>query len=176
MVSPTSASASAQFLPTSIGEPGAELEVALADDLGALSSSVPTHPASPKFHRRIQSAKSSFCCSCLPLCAGCAIDLCCALSVCSSGRPALAAQDDVTTQNATSGYNGVFITGPASNPLSFLNGAAGRTTGNPAPYDFHDFAPATYLDEKLPNWIDVQAEERFRYEAYDNSTASSWRQ
>jgi hypothetical protein len=81
----------------------------------------------------------------------------------------LAAQDDITTQNSTSGYNGAFITGPASNPLSFLNGAAFRTTANPAPYDFHDFAPATYLDEKLPNWIDVQAEERFRYEAYDNN-------
>jgi hypothetical protein len=62
----------------------------------------------------------------------------------------LAAQDDITTQNATSGFNGVFITGPASNPLSFLNGPAGRTTANPAPYDFHDFAPATYLDAKLP--------------------------
>ena len=86
----------------------------------------------------------------------------------ASGRP-LAAQDDVTTQNGTSGFNGVFVTGPASNPLSFLNGAAGRTTGNPAPYDFHDFAPATYLDAKLPRWIDTQAEERFRYEAYDNS-------
>jgi hypothetical protein len=87
----------------------------------------------------------------------------------ASGLP-LAAQDDISTQNAASGYNGAFITGPASNPLSFLNGAAWRTTGNPAPYDFHDFAPATYLDEKLPNWIDVQAEERMRYEAYDNSS------
>jgi Alginate export len=84
--------------------------------------------------------------------------------------PPLAAQDDITTQNATSGYNGVFLTGPSSNPLSFLNGAAGRTTANPAPYDFHDFAPATYVDGKLPNWIDVQAEERFRYEAYDNNS------
>ena len=86
----------------------------------------------------------------------------------AAGRP-LAAQDDLTTQNATSGYNGVFVTGPASNPLSFLNGAAARTTGNPASYDFHDFAPATYLDAKLPHWVDVQAEERFRYEAYDNN-------
>jgi hypothetical protein len=82
----------------------------------------------------------------------------------------LAAQDDITTQNGASGYNGAFLTGPASNPLSFLNGAAFRTTGNAAPYDFHDFAPATYLDSKLPHWIDVQAEERFRYEAYDNSS------
>jgi Alginate export len=81
-----------------------------------------------------------------------------------------AAQDDITTQNSTSGYNGIFLTGPASNPLSFLNGAAGRTTANPARYDFRDFAPATYLDEKLPNWLDVQAEERFRREAYDNSS------
>ena len=80
----------------------------------------------------------------------------------------LAAQDDITTRNATSGLNGAYITGPASNPLSFLNGAAWRTTGNPAPYDFHDFAPFTDLDSKLPNWIDFQGEERFRYEAYDN--------
>ncbi len=82
----------------------------------------------------------------------------------------LAAQDDITTRNATSGYNGAFLTGPASNPLSFLNGASWRTTGNPAPYDFHDFAPATYLDAKLPNWIHLSAEERFRYEAYDNNS------
>jgi hypothetical protein len=81
----------------------------------------------------------------------------------------LAAQDDITTRNATSGLNGVYITGPASNPLSFLNGPAFRTTGSKAPYDFHDFAPATTLDAKLPKWIDVQAEERFRYEAYNNS-------
>jgi len=87
----------------------------------------------------------------------------------ATGLP-LAAQDDITTQNATSGLGGAYITGPASNPLSFLNGAAWRTTGNPAPYDVHDFAPATYLDAKLPKWIDLQAEERFRYEAYDNSS------
>ncbi len=86
----------------------------------------------------------------------------------AAGLP-LAAQDDLTTHNATSGYNGAYITGPASNPLSFLNGAAWRTTGNPAPYDFHDFAPATYLDKRLPHWIDLQVEERFRYEGYDNS-------
>jgi Alginate export len=82
----------------------------------------------------------------------------------------LAAQDDITTQNATSAYNGAFITGPASNPLSFLNGAAWRTTGNPAPYDFPDFAPLTDLDAKLPKWVDLQAEERFRYEGYDNNS------
>ena len=90
------------------------------------------------------------------------------LFVLATGLP-LAAQDDITTQNGSSGYNGAFITGPASNPLSFLNGAASRTTGNPAAYDFHDFAPATYVDGKLPHWIDLQAEERFRYEAYDNN-------
>ncbi len=82
----------------------------------------------------------------------------------------LVAQDDITTHNATSGYNGAYITGPASNPLSFLNGPAFRTTGNPAPYDFHDFAPMTYVDDKLPKWIDLQAEERFRYEGYDNNS------
>jgi hypothetical protein len=87
----------------------------------------------------------------------------------AAGRP-LAAQDDITTQNATSALNGAYVTGPEANPLSFLNGAAWRTTGNPAPYDFHDFAPASYLDAKLPKWIDLQAEERFRYEAYDNSS------
>jgi len=81
----------------------------------------------------------------------------------------LAAQDDISTQHGSSGFNGVFLTGPASNPLSFLNGPALRTTGNPAPYDFHDFAPATYVDAKLPQWIDLTAEERFRYEAYDNN-------
>src|ERR1019366_7662794 len=91
------------------------------------------------------------------------------LFVIVAGLP-LAAQDDITIQNATSGVNGRYITGPASNPLSFLNGAAWRTTGNPAPYDFHDFAPATYLDSKLPNWIDLRAEERLRYEAYNNSS------
>ena len=81
-----------------------------------------------------------------------------------------AAQDDITTQNAASAYNGAFVTGPASNPLSFLNGPAFRTTGSKEPYDGHDFAPGTWLDNKLPNWVDVQAEERFRYEAYDNSS------
>jgi len=86
----------------------------------------------------------------------------------AAGLP-LAAQDDITTQNATSAYNGAYITGPASNPLSFLNGPAFRTTGNPAPYDFHDFAPLTGLDAKLPKWANLEAEERFRYEAYDNN-------
>ena len=87
----------------------------------------------------------------------------------ATGLP-LAAQDDITTQNATSAFNGAYLTGPEANPLSFLNGAAWRTTGNPAPYDFHDFAPATYADQKLPKWIDLQAEERFRYEGYSNSS------
>ncbi len=82
----------------------------------------------------------------------------------------LAAQDDVSTQHATSGFNGAYLTGPANNPLSYLNGPAWRTTGNPAPYDFHDFAPFTDLDSKLPKWIDLQGEERFRYEAYDNNS------
>jgi hypothetical protein len=82
----------------------------------------------------------------------------------------LAAQDDVTTRNGASGYNGAFVTGPASNPLSFLNGAAFRTTGSSARYDFHDFAPMTDLDSVLPHWVDFQAEERFRFEGYDNSS------
>src|SRR5437660_1260825 len=41
----------------------------------------------------------------------------------------LMAQDDATTQHAASGYDGGYITGPASNPLSFLNGPAYRTFG-----------------------------------------------
>ena len=75
-----------------------------------------------------------------------------------------AAQDDATTQNAASGYNGAWITGPASNPLSFLNGPAYRTTGQKTPYDFPDFAPVTELDRQLPPWIGFGLEERFRWE------------
>jgi hypothetical protein len=77
--------------------------------------------------------------------------------------PAIA-QDDVTTQNAPSGYNGAFITGPAANPLSFLNGPAYRTTGQNTPYDFSDFAPLTALDNQLPSWIGFGLEERLRWE------------
>src|SRR5580693_1045433 len=79
------------------------------------------------------------------------------------------AQDDVTTQHATSSYAGGYITGPASNPLSFLNGPAYRTTGSTAPYDFPDFAPFNLLDRQLPSWIWFGEEERFRYEGYHNS-------
>src|SRR5580704_7770997 len=75
-----------------------------------------------------------------------------------------AAQDDVTTQNASSGYGGSWITGPASNPLSFLNGPAFRTTGLNTPYDLPDFAPMTALDNQLPRWIGFGLEERLRWE------------
>ncbi|MGH9560749.1 MAG: alginate export family protein, partial [Terracidiphilus sp.] len=81
----------------------------------------------------------------------------------------LSAQDDVTTQNASSAFDGGWITGPASNPLSFLNGPANRTYGSELPYDFLDFRPASYLDARLPKWINFEVEERFRYEGYDNS-------
>jgi Alginate export len=87
-----------------------------------------------------------------------------------SGACSAAAQDDATTQNAGSGYGGAFITGPASNPLSFLNGAAYRTFGSVAPYDFPDFAPASLLDRQLPQWIGFGWEERFRYESYRNGS------
>jgi len=80
----------------------------------------------------------------------------------------LLAQDDVTTQNGASGYNGSFITGPASNPLSFLNGPAFRTTGQGASYDFPDFAPMSKLDEELPSWIGFGLEERLRWEGMEN--------
>jgi hypothetical protein len=81
-----------------------------------------------------------------------------------------AAQDDATTQNGSSGYNGAFITGPASNPLSFLNGPAFRTTGEKTPYDFPDFAPMTALDRKLPPWIGFGLEERLRWEGMENQS------
>ena len=89
------------------------------------------------------------------------------------GGPAalnLNAQDDLTTQNGSSGYNGAFITGPASNPLSFLNGPAYRTTGQKLPYDFTDFAPLTTLDRQFPCWIGFGLEERFRAEGMENQS------
>jgi hypothetical protein len=79
------------------------------------------------------------------------------------------AQDDVTIQHAASSYAGGYITGPASNPLSFLNGPAYRTTASTAPYDFSDIAPASLLNQELPKWISFAWEERFRYEGYHNS-------
>src|SRR5580704_5203445 len=79
------------------------------------------------------------------------------------------AQDDVTTRNAASAYGGNYITGPASNPLSFLNGDAYRTFNSTAPYLLPDLAPASLLDERLPSWISFAWEERFRYEGYHDS-------
>jgi hypothetical protein len=79
------------------------------------------------------------------------------------------AQDDLTTQHAGSAWGGGWITGPASNPLSHLNGPAFRTTGSAERYDFPDFAPMTLLDAALPHWLAFQAEERYRFEKYDNS-------
>jgi len=85
----------------------------------------------------------------------------------------LIAQDDVTTQNGSTAYAGGFITGPASNPLSFLNGPAYRTFGQTTPYDFPDFRPASLLDQQLPNWIWFGWEERFRYEGYHDGSFKS---
>lgn len=82
----------------------------------------------------------------------------------------LRAQDDVTTQNATSALHGGWITGPASNPLSFLNGPANRTYGSRLPYDFPDVHPATTLDAHLPKWLNLEAEERLRFEGYQNAS------
>lgn len=84
-------------------------------------------------------------------------------------RP-LHAQDDVTTQNGSSALDGGWITGPASNPLSFLNGTVNRTYGSRLPYDFPDFRPASYLDAHLPGWLNFEAEERFRYEGHENAS------
>jgi hypothetical protein len=75
------------------------------------------------------------------------------------------AQDDVTTRDAASGYGGGFITGPASNPLSFLNGPAYRTFASKSPYLLPDFKPASQLNEHLPSWISFGAEERLRIES-----------
>jgi hypothetical protein len=80
----------------------------------------------------------------------------------------LRAQDDVTTQNASSALDGGWITGPASNPLSLLNGPVNRTYGSAQPYDLPDFHPAADLDAHLPKWLRFEAEERFRYEGYEN--------
>jgi hypothetical protein len=83
--------------------------------------------------------------------------------------PCLRAQDDLTTQNASSALDGGWITGPAANPLSFVNGPASRTYGARLPYDFPDFHPLTDFDERLPRWLRFELEERFRYEGYENS-------
>lgn len=88
--------------------------------------------------------------------------------VLSGGAIRLRAQDDLTTQNGSSALDGGWITGPASNPLSLLNGPAFRTFGYAAPYDFPDFHPITSLDRKLPPWLAFQAEERFRFEGNRN--------
>jgi hypothetical protein len=85
----------------------------------------------------------------------------------SSALPATA-QDDVATRDAASAYGGGYITGPASNPLSFLNGYAYRTFSSQSSYLLPDFAPPTRLNEQLPGWIVFGVEERFRFEGYHN--------
>ncbi|HEY3826499.1 MAG TPA: alginate export family protein [Bryobacteraceae bacterium] len=94
---------------------------------------------------------------------------CCAALVMLSGTFPASAQDDVTTKSAASAYSGGYITGPASNPLSFLNGPAYRTSGSTAPYDLPDLAPASLLNQQLPRWIWFGWEERLRDEGYHNS-------
>src|SRR5437762_3596536 len=83
--------------------------------------------------------------------------------VCSDqpGREQIARQIEI---------DGGYITGPASNPLSFLNGPAYRTTASRAPYLIPDFRPASLLDERLPRWISFGVEERFRSEGYHNGS------
>jgi hypothetical protein len=79
------------------------------------------------------------------------------------------AQDDVTTRNAGSAFGGAYVTGPASSPLSFLNGNGYRTLADRSPYPAPDFRPASLLDSRLPRWISFGVEDRFRYEGYHNS-------
>ena len=95
---------------------------------------------------------------------------CLALYLLFSAAGMLLAQDDLTTQNGSSGLNGGWITGPASNPLSLLNGPAYRTFGKAAPYDFPDFHPVTSLDRRLPRWLAFEVEERLRFEGYRDGT------
>ena len=87
----------------------------------------------------------------------------------SPAIPAIA-QDDVTTQHASSGPDGAWITGPASNPLSFLNGPAYRTFASSAPYPVRDFRPVSLLNRALPAWIGFEAENRLRFEGYRNGS------
>ena len=82
----------------------------------------------------------------------------------------IAAQDDVTTRSGPSALDGAWITGPAANPLSFLNGPAYRTFGSQAPYDFPDLRPMGRIDEALPHWLRFGAEERFRFEGHPASS------
>ncbi len=96
-----------------------------------------------------------------------AITIVIGIAVCAAP---LNAQDDVTTQNGSSSLDGGWITGPASNPLSFLNGPVNRTYGSNLPYDFPDFRPVGDLDSRLPRWISFEAEERFRFEGYENGS------
>jgi hypothetical protein len=83
------------------------------------------------------------------------------------------AQGDVTTRNATSAWGGGYITGPASNPLSFLNGDSYRTLSSESPYLLPDFAPVSLANAQLPRWISFASEERFRFEGYHDSGSSS---
>jgi len=92
----------------------------------------------------------------------------------SCGFPG-AAQDNATTQNGTTGLNGSWINGPASNPLSFLNGPAARTTASDAPYLLPDFRPASQLNGELPPWLQFGLEERLRFEGYAIAIAVSSR-
>jgi hypothetical protein len=86
-----------------------------------------------------------------------------------SGAFPVLAQDDFTTRSGASAYEGGYITGPASNPLSFLNGAAYRTFASGSPYLLPDYPPASRLNEELPQWLSFGVEERFRSEGYHDS-------
>jgi hypothetical protein len=79
------------------------------------------------------------------------------------------AQDDITTHSGPSGFEGSWITGPASNPLSFLNGPGARSSGPDSTYDFHDFSPIGDLNRQIPRWLRFGLEERFRFEGYGGS-------
>jgi hypothetical protein len=82
----------------------------------------------------------------------------------SAGILPVSAQDEVNTQNGSSGYNGAYLTGAGSNPLSFLNGPAFRTTGKSTPYDLPDVTSMSKLDDLFPQSIGFRLEERLRWE------------
>ena len=91
-----------------------------------------------------------------------------AVLIASAAFPAVA-QDDTTTRNGGSALTGGPITGPASTPLSFLNGAAYQTDTAALRTLLPDLAPASLLNQQLPNWIRFGWEERIRDEGYHNA-------
>ena len=71
------------------------------------------------------------------------------------------------THPARSTAAGVTRTG--IEPAEFSEWAGGPQLRFHLPYDVPDFRPVADLDGRLPRWLRFEAEERFRYEGYENS-------